>query len=217
MKNGIQSAVAAFLVMTGSISPAHAGDFEGSIESSVTWKAGAAIKMTTYIKGAAMRIETAGPAPVMIISPKHPGKLLMLSAATKAYGVIPSPPVDTKAKVQIKKLGSETIMGHPCMHIEASVTSSAGTGRTEFWVSQDLGNRALLKAMLMSTPNSEAMMRAMDQAGWTNGIYLKMIAYEKSGKVFMRQDPVQIAAKSVSSALFDIPPGYHEMKIPAKK
>ncbi len=71
--------------------------------------------------------------------------------------------------------------------------------------------------MLESTPSGEAMMRAMEQAGWTNGIYLKMIAYQKSGEVLMKQEPVQIVAKPVSSALFDIPSGYHEMKTPAGK
>ncbi|MGB7631850.1 MAG: DUF4412 domain-containing protein [Candidatus Deferrimicrobium sp.] len=216
MKNLIQSVVVAFLVVTAGMATVHAGDFEDTIESSVTWKRGTAQKMTTYIKGAAMRIETAGPGSVMIISPKYPGKMLTLAVATKAYSVAPVP-TDPNAKVQIKKLGNETILGHPCTHIEAIVTTSTGTNRSEYWFSQDLGNRALLKEMLKSTPSGEAMMRAMEQAGWTNGIYLKMIAYQKSGEVLMKQEPVQIAAQSVSSALFDIPSGYHEMKTPAGK
>lgn len=217
MKNRVQSIVAAILVMAAGIAPVHAGDFEGMIKSSVTWKAGAAQKMTTYIKGAAMRIETAAPGTVMIVSPKYPGKMLMLNAATKAYFVAPGLPADPKAKVQIKKLGNESVLGHPCTHVEVIVTASTGANRSEFWVSQDLGNGALLKEMFKNMPNGEAMMRAMEQAGWTNGIYLKAIVYMKSGEVLMKQEPVQVVASSVSSALFDIPSEYHEMKMPARK
>lgn len=211
---GLVIGASALLLVGSNARSASAQPFEGEIQMRLSsTKPGDPARFMEYAtrRGALRLTATDAPGGLVMLLPRGDSKLYVLLPAQQSYMEAPMPPTtapDGNAALTVKKTGrKETIAGVACEHL--AVTYAGGT--VDLCLTTALG--PWLNPLRAAARSASGSVPFWDQALGADGFPLKVILPD--GTVSM--EVIKVERKRVAPSLFEVPPSYVKMDVPARR
>jgi hypothetical protein len=205
-------------------SSARAAEWSGTIEMKVTTPQGSGGTMVVAVGagGALSTMTMQTPMGTMtqktLLQKDKPDTIFLLNDAEKTYSVIDVKELKAKAEAMgvhpdqnytVKKLGTETVAGFVCQHVQAT---GADGHAMELWTTRDLLDGATFARVFgKNGPVNGGLMKALADAG-VDGFVARLRQQTPQGPVTMELVRVEKSTPPASS--FSLPAGYAKSDLP---
>jgi hypothetical protein len=199
-------------------------DFEGTIEMKMTLSGGMEGGGTTKASVGKDGVRTemdmqmgamGGMKMVTLAKHDNPDVIYKIDDADKTYSEMNVAKLRAMAgqgqetdKINIKKLGEETVLGYKTQHVLVTQSDTA----MDMWTTKDLGDFETYQKLQSghaggrSGPGGEALLKALKDAG-ADGMPVKTIA-NLPGGAKATMEITKVEKKSIPASTFEIPAGY---------